>query len=102
MYAFHLEVPQPIEMYDKVVAALQEAGLAQPPERLLHLCTPTEGGFRVTEVWESHEAVDRYGQEVMRPTIARVAGPEAIEGGPPPNLEFEVRGLQLGAKRLVP
>lgn len=102
MYSFHLDVPQPIEMYDKVLAAIKEAGLSAPPERILHLCVATDTGFRVTEVWESHEAVDRYGEEVMRPTIAKVAGPAAVEAGPPPSLEFELRGLQLGADRLVP
>jgi hypothetical protein len=102
MYAFHLDVPQPLETYDRVLAALKEAGLSEPPERLLHLCTPTETGFRVTEVWQSHESVDRYGDEVMRPTIEKVAGSAAAAGGPPPSQEFEVHGLQLRAERVVP
>jgi quinol monooxygenase YgiN len=102
MYAFSIDVPQPVEAYEKVLAALREAGQDQPPERILHLAVPTEGGFRVTEVWESHEAVDRYGDEVMRPTIERIAGAEAVAGGPPPNQEFTMLGLQLRGDRLAP
>ena len=100
MYAFTIDVPQPIEMYEKVVTALRDAGQDQPPERILHLAVPTDDGFRVTEVWESHEAVDRYGDEVMRPTIERVAGADVAAGGPPPSVEFTLLGLQLRGDRL--
>lgn len=102
MYAFSMEVPRPVEMYEKVLAALREGGQDAPAERLFHMAVPTDGGFRVTEVWESHEAVDRYGDEVMRPTIARIAGADAVAGGPPPNDEFPLLGLQLRGDRVVP
>ncbi len=100
MYAFQMDVPQSLARYDEVLAALKEAGQDQPADRLMHMCAATEGGFRVTEVWESHEACDRYGDEVMRPTVERVAGPEMTAGGPPPNQELAVHGLQLGAERV--
>jgi hypothetical protein len=95
MYAFHIDVPMPMAMYEQVLKDLKASGKATPPERLLHVCAATDEGFRVTEIWESHEAVDRYGEEVMRPAIAKVAGEEAVAGGPPPNQEFDVHGLQL-------
>lgn len=95
MYAFNIDVPMPLSNYEQVVKALKAAGTDAPPERLLHICAATEQGFRITEVWQSHEAVDRYGEEIMRPAIAKVAGEEAVAGGPPPNQEFDVRGLQL-------
>jgi hypothetical protein len=100
MYAFQMDVPQPVDMYDRVSAALNESGNAQPAERLMHMCAATDTGFRVTEVWQSHEACDRYGDEVLRPTIDRVAGPEMTAGGPPPNQELDVRALQLGTERV--
>jgi hypothetical protein len=102
MYAFSIDVPQPVEVYEKVLAALREAGQHQPDARLFHMAVPTDSGFRVTEIWESHEAVDRYGDQVMRPTIERIAGAEAVAGGPPPNQEFTVLGLQLRGDRVVP
>lgn len=102
MYAFSVDVPMPIEQYTAVMDDLRASGNNAPPERLLHFCTPTTEGFRITEVWESHEAVDRYGDEVIGPTIGRVAGEEALAGGPPPNQEFELAGLQVRAERLLP
>ena len=95
MYGFSIDVPMPMAMYEQVIKDLKAAGKASPRERLLHLCAPTDQGFRITEIWESHEAVDRYGDEAMRPAVAKVAGEEAAAGGPPPNQEFEVQGLQL-------
>jgi hypothetical protein len=95
MYSFSVDVPMPLSMYEQVMKDLRASGTDAPPERLLHVCAATEEGFRITEVWESHEAVDRYGDEVMRSAIAKVAGEEAAAGGPPPNQEFDLRGLQL-------
>lgn len=102
MYAFYMDVPRPVEMYEKVQAALRESGQDQPPDRVFHMAVGTDSGFRVTEVWQSHEAVDRYGEEVMRPTIERIAGAEAVAGGPPPNEEMSLLGLQLRSDRVLP
>ncbi len=102
MYSFSADVPMPIEQYNAVMKELESAGQIAPAERLVHLCTPTAEGFRITEVWESHEAADRYGDDAIRPAIVRILGEEAIAGGPPPNQEFELAGLQLRAERLLP
>ena len=102
MYAFSVDVPMPVEQYTAVMDALKADGNNAPAERLLHFCTPTADGFRITEVWESHEAVDRYGDTVIGPTIARVVGADAVAGGPPPNQEFDLIGLQVRADRLLP
>ncbi len=96
MYAFSMDVPMPITMYEQVLKELKASGKDSPAERRLHMCTATEQGFRVTEVWDSHEAVDRYGEDVMRPAIAKIAGEEAVAGAPPANQEFELRGLNVG------
>jgi hypothetical protein len=102
MYAFSVDVPMPIESYAAVMDALKAAGNDAPPERLVHICTPTAEGFRITEVWQSHEVCDRYGDEAIRPAIISVVGEEAVAGGPPPNQEFELAGLQVGRDRLLP
>lgn len=96
MYGYQMDVAMPIEMYDRVSAEIQKktGGLAQGC--LLHLVTRIDGGFRVTEVWESHEAADRFGDEVLRPTIESVLGAEATAGEPPPSEELDVHHLQLG------
>ena len=87
-----MDVPQPVEMYEEVLAALRDSGQHQPAERLFHMAVPTGSGFRVPEIWESHDAVDRYGDEVMRPTIERIVGAEAVAGGTPPNPKLTVLG----------
>jgi hypothetical protein len=101
MYAFSVDVSMPIAQYAAVMNGLKESGNDAPSERLVHICTETADGFRITEVWESHEAADRFGDEAIRPVIGRVVGEEALAAGPPPNQEFQLAGLQLRAERLV-
>lgn len=94
-YAHMMDVPQSLEMYDKVRAEVEkQIGGPMPKDCLLHMVTETDAGFRVTEVWESHEAADRFGDEVMRPIIDRVAGPEVSAQGPPPSSELQLHRLQ--------
>ena len=104
-YAFSMEVDQPVEMYKTVHSALmQRLGRELPTGCLLHLATQTDTGFRVIEVWESHVAADRFGDEVMRPLIAEVSGitQEALEQqGPPPSQELQLLSLTVNAKDLV-
>jgi hypothetical protein len=100
-YAFSMDVPQPVEMYEKVHAALvQRLGRDLPEGCFMHFATRTDSGFRVTEVWESHEAADRFGDEMMRPLIAEVSGlsPEVLAQGPPPNQELDMIGLAVDAR----
>jgi hypothetical protein len=101
MYAYSMDVPMTLEAYDKVHADLESrfGGLAEGC--LMHLVVATEGGFRVTDVWESHEAADRYG-EVMRPTLERVLGPQAVAGPPPATEELRVHNLELPRRAAAP
>jgi hypothetical protein len=101
MYAFSVDVSMPIAQYAAVMNGLKESGQDATPERLVHFCTETAEGFRITEIWETHEAADRFGDEAIRPVIGRILGEEALAQGPPPNHEFELAGLQLRAERLV-
>jgi hypothetical protein len=59
-------------------------------------------GFRVTEVWDSHETADKFGDDVLRPIIERVAGPEAVAGGAPPSQELDLHTLKLGQQANAP
>jgi hypothetical protein len=98
MYAYQMDVAQPIAMYDQVHAVVQRRlGKPTPDECLMHLATATPEGFRITEVWTSHEAADRFADEVLRDIIAGVAGQDLMAAGPPPSIELDVRGLELHA-----
>lgn len=95
MYAYQVDVMMPVEMYDRVHAEVEKrlGGLAE--QCLVHLVIRIEGGFRVLDVWTSHEAADRFGDEVMRPVIESIAGPEATDRSAPLDQELDVYHLQV-------
>lgn len=97
MYAYQMDVHQPMSMYDAVRAeVVRTIGKEVPDGCVMHMVTEIPDGFRVTEVWESHELCDRFGDDVMRPTVMRVAGEQA-ESAPPPNEELTLHILRVAA-----
>jgi hypothetical protein len=96
MYAYEMDVARPLEEYDRIHAEIEGRTGDLGEQCLLHLVTRTDSGFRVIDVWETHEAADRWGDEVMRPAVERVFGAETTAGGPPPSRELEVHQLQVG------
>jgi hypothetical protein len=67
-----LEFDGTLDQYDEV---MQKMGLAaesadMPEGGLFHWVTPTDSGFRVTDVWESREQFDRFAQESIGPLSA--------------------------------
>jgi hypothetical protein len=62
-----------LDQYDQVVARMGlEPGGAGPEGALFHWVTATEDGFRVTDVWESREAFERFAEERIGPDSAAV------------------------------
>ena len=61
MYAYDMDVAMPIEEYDRIHAEIQGRTSDVADQCLPHLVTRTDTGFRVTEVRETHEAADRWG-----------------------------------------
>ena len=60
------------EKYEEANRRLAEAGLWPDPEGLeLHVCFEYEGSLRVSEVWESQEKMNAYGEKLM-PLLADV------------------------------
>ncbi len=71
------------EQYDESVRRLEGAG-AWPPDGLdYHLCFGTEGNLRVSEIWDSKEQLDAFGEHLM-PVLAEVG----IEPGQPELIEI--------------
>ena len=56
--------------YDQVTSDLDTAGLGAIPERLYHVSAPFDGGWHVTDVWESEEAFTKFA-ETMVPTLMK-------------------------------
>lgn len=68
--------------YDEVVKRLEQAGAGAPAGRLYHVCFGDKNNLRVSDIWESTEAFDRFGQ-TLRPILEEVGidpgEPEIIE-----------------------
>jgi hypothetical protein len=58
--------------YDEAVKRHEEVGVAFPPDGLeYHICFGPEGNLRVSEIWDSREQLDAYGERLM-PILADV------------------------------
>ena len=70
---------QTAEGYDQLFAVVGEA-LATAPGFVVHSSHPTEGGWRIVEIWDSREDAGRFFAEHIAPHL-----PEHIR----PKLTFE-------------
>jgi hypothetical protein len=70
------------EQYDESVRRLKDAGLFPPDGMDYHVCFGTEGNLRVSEIWDSREQLEAFGERLM-PLLAEVGidpgKPEVIE-----------------------
>jgi hypothetical protein len=53
------------EQYNAVGQKLQEGGSWPPDGLLAHVCFGTSGNLRVSEVWESREQQEQFGEKLM-------------------------------------
>jgi hypothetical protein len=71
------------EQYDESVRRLKEAGVFPPDGLDYHICFGPEGDLRVSEIWDSQEQFDTFGEKLM-PILTDVGiqfsgGPEVYE-----------------------
>lgn len=59
------------EQYLEALEKLEEAGWGNPKARLYHVAGPTDGGFRIVDVWDSPEAFEEFGV-VLIPIVEKV------------------------------
>jgi hypothetical protein len=68
-----------LEQYDQVVQKMGfSPGGAGAPGGIFHWVTETNGGIRVTDVWESKETFEQFAESTIGPLTAEVGIP-----GPP-------------------
>ena len=73
-----------VEKYDEAIRKHEEAGIEFPPDGMeFHVCFGSDGDLRVSEVWDSRERQEAYGERLM-PLLAEVGiefsdGPETFE-----------------------
>lgn len=69
--------------YDESVRKLEEAGVFPPDGLDYHVCFGSDGNLRVSEIWDSQEQLDAFGEKLM-PILAEVG----IEPGTPEVMEI--------------
>ncbi|MEA2475455.1 MAG: hypothetical protein QOE06_3370 [Thermoleophilaceae bacterium] len=69
------------DQYENVNRRLAEGGDSAPDGRELHVCFGNEGELRVSEVWESEEKMQAFGERLMP-----ILGEFGIEQGAPPEI----------------
>jgi hypothetical protein len=77
------------EKYDASTAKLEEAGVEFPPEGLdYHVCFGSDGDLKVSEIWDSREQFEAFGERLM-PILADTG----IEFSAEPEV-FEVHNIE--------
>ena len=74
------------DQYDESIRRLEEAGDFPPDGLDYHVCFGTEGNLLVSEIWDSPEQLEAFGERLM-PLLAEVG----IEPGEP--TVFEVHNI---------
>jgi len=68
--------------YDESIRKLEEVGDFPPDGLDYHVCFGTEGNLRVSEIWDSREQLEAFGERLM-PVLAEIGidpgEPELIE-----------------------
>jgi hypothetical protein len=77
--------------YDELVKKLEEAGVGSPAGRQFHVCFGDPQNLRVSDIWESREAFEKFG-ETLRPLM------QDLGVGPPEIEFFEVHNIIEGSK----
>jgi hypothetical protein len=70
------------EQYDETVSKLEEGGDFPPDGLDLHVCFGTDGSLKVSEVWDSREQFDAFGER-LRPVLEEAG----IDAGEPEQIE---------------
>lgn len=77
--------------YDELVRKLEAAGAGAPAGRLYHVCFGDPADLRVSDIWETREQFEKFG-ETLLPLMQDL-------GIGQPNVEFfEVHNIIEGAK----
>jgi hypothetical protein len=75
--------PTTTDQYDDTIRRLEQAGDFPPDGMEYHVCFLADGNVRVSEIWDSQEQLDAFGERLM-PLLAEVG----IDPGEPEVLEI--------------
>jgi hypothetical protein len=70
------------EKYEETVRRLEDAGAGAPAGRLYHVCFGDPENLRISDIWDSKESFDKFG-ETLVPILTdlgiQLGGPETLE-----------------------
>ena len=67
------------DFYDRGGQMVEEITHGIPEGCIVHIMSPTDDGYRVTEVWESEQHWQRFRGEILTPLLQRLVGEESLE-----------------------
>jgi hypothetical protein len=70
------------KVYDQIIDRLEQAGAGSPPGRLYHVCFGSSDNLRVSDIWESRESFEKFGETLI--PILRELG---VDSGQPEELQ---------------
>ena len=73
--------------YDDTLPKIEEAGTFPPDGLDYHVCFGSEGNLRVSEIWDSREQFEAFGERLLP-----ILGEAGIEFSGPPEI-FEVHNI---------
>lgn len=78
--------------YDECVKRLEQAGAGAPAGRLYHVCFGDKDNLRVSDIWDSTESFERFGQ-TLKPIMQELG----IDPGEPAILEVHniIEGVKV-------
>jgi hypothetical protein len=79
------------DKYKKITDRLETVGAGTPEGRLYHICFGDPNNLMISDIWESRQAFDRFGETVM--PICREFGVEPSEP-----TEFQVHNVIEGTR----
>ena len=53
------------QQYDEVIKRLNAAGAGSPQGRIFHVAFGSPDALRVSDIWDTHESFERFGQMLM-------------------------------------
>jgi hypothetical protein len=71
------------EQYDESIRRLQDTGTFPPDGMEYHCCFLSDGNVRVSEIWDSQEQLNAFGERLM-PLLAEIG----IDPGQPETFEI--------------
>ena len=66
----------PIKKYDQCWDELRKMGMENPPGLIHHVAAQIGNNLVVSDVWESRQAFDKFGEKTLKPIFTKLGIPQ--------------------------